>query len=52
MMEEVQTAVVEVFGPLNPREDISFEKMSKLTLQVRKRIEGDTEEDRRYAPKC
>ena len=48
-MEEVQAAVVEVFGPLNPRDDISFEKLSELTLQVRKKIEGDTEEDRKYA---
>ncbi|KAL2865674.1 peroxisomal biogenesis factor 3 [Aspergillus lucknowensis] len=48
LMEEVQAAVVEVFGPLNPRDDISFEKLSQLTLQVRKKIEGDTEEDRKH----
>ncbi|KAL4912500.1 putative MFS transporter [Aspergillus aurantiobrunneus] len=47
LMEEVQTAVVEVFGSLNPRDDISFDKLSELTLQVRKKIEGDTEEDRK-----
>jgi hypothetical protein len=52
LMEEVQAAVVEVFGSLNPRDDISFEKLSELTLQVRKKIEGDTEEDRKYAPPC
>ncbi|KAL2787314.1 Peroxin-3-domain-containing protein [Aspergillus keveii] len=48
LMEEVQAAVVEVFGSLNPRDDISFEKLSELTLQVRKKIEGDTEEDRKH----
>lgn len=48
LMEEVQTAVEEVFGSLNPRDDISFEKLSELTLQVRKKVEGNTEEDRKY----
>jgi hypothetical protein len=46
----VQAAVVGVFGSLNPRDDISFEKLSELTLQVRKKIEGDSEEDRKYVP--
>ncbi|KAL4883282.1 Peroxin-3-domain-containing protein [Aspergillus karnatakaensis] len=45
LLEEVQAAVVEVFGPLNPREDVSFDKLSELTLQVRRKIEGDKEED-------
>ncbi|KAL4966831.1 peroxisomal biogenesis factor 3 [Aspergillus stella-maris] len=48
ILEEVQAAVVEVFGSLNPRDDISFDKLSELTLQVRKEIEGDTEENRKY----
>ncbi|OJI98986.1 hypothetical protein ASPVEDRAFT_38463 [Aspergillus versicolor CBS 583.65] len=48
LMEEVQTAVEEVFGSLNPRDDISFEKLSELTLQVRKKVEGNTEEDRKH----
>jgi peroxin-3 len=47
LMEEVKAAVVEVFGPLNPRDDISFDKLSELTLQVRKKIEGATEEERK-----
>lgn len=47
-MEEVQAAVTEVFGPLNPREDISLSKLSELILQVRGKIEGKTEEDRKY----
>lgn len=48
-MEKVRAAVEEVFGPLNPREDISLEKLSELILEVRKRVEGAREEDRRYA---
>ncbi|KAL8953231.1 MAG: hypothetical protein Q9222_000884 [Ikaeria aurantiellina] len=47
MMEKVETAVKSTFGPLNPREDISLEKLSALILDVRRRIEGGTPEDRR-----
>lgn len=47
-MERVQAAVTEIFGPLNPREDISLSKLSELTVQLRMKIEGSTEEDRRY----
>lgn len=46
LMEKVRTAVIEVFGPLNPREDITLAKLSDLTLQVRKKVEGATEEER------
>ena len=46
-MEKVEVAVKEVFGPLNPREDISFERLSTLVVEVRKKAEGATEEDRR-----
>ncbi|GES66916.1 peroxisomal membrane protein [Aspergillus terreus] len=48
LMKEVQAAVEETFGPLNPREDISLGRLSDLTLQVRKRVEGATEEDRKH----
>lgn len=48
LMKEVQAAVEETFGPLNPREDISLGRLSDLTLEVRKRVEGATEEDRKY----
>ncbi|BCS03959.1 peroxisomal biogenesis factor 3 [Aspergillus luchuensis] len=48
LMDEVQAAVTEVFGPLNPREDISLSKLSELILQVRGKIEGKTEEDRKH----
>ncbi|EED18227.1 peroxisomal membrane protein (Pex3), putative [Talaromyces stipitatus ATCC 10500] len=47
LMENVRAAVEEVFGPLNPREDITLNKLSELILDVRKRVEGATEEDRR-----
>lgn len=47
LMERVQPAVEEAFGPLNPREDISLSTLSDLTLQIRKSVEGNTEEERR-----
>ncbi|KAI9791166.1 MAG: peroxin [Piccolia ochrophora] len=53
VMEEVRAAVKEVFGPLNPREDISLARLSDLTLQVRRKIEGATSEERgtkKYLP--
>ncbi|KAJ4366784.1 peroxin [Neocucurbitaria cava] len=47
LIEKVRVAVKEVFGLLNPREEITLEKLSELTLEVRKRVEGATEEERR-----
>lgn len=47
IMEKVTEAVKEVFGPLNPREDITLQRLSELTVLVRKKIEGFTEEDRK-----
>lgn len=47
IMQKVLSAVMDVFGPLNPREEITLEKLSELTLEVRKKIEGATEEERR-----
>jgi peroxin-3 len=49
LIEKVRSAVQEVFGLLNPREEITLEKLSELTLEVRKKVEGATEEERRYA---
>lgn len=43
---KVEQAVKEVFGPVNPREDISLERLSALILEVRKKIEGATEVER------
>ncbi|KAJ5354031.1 hypothetical protein N7541_006595 [Penicillium brevicompactum] len=47
LVERVQVAVEEVFGPLNPREDISLAKLSELTLEIRRKVEGSTEDERR-----
>ncbi|OAX78331.1 hypothetical protein ACJ72_07363 [Emergomyces africanus] len=47
LMEKVKEAVEDVFGSLNPREDITQETLSELTLAVRKKVEGATEEERR-----
>ena len=49
LIEKVRVAVKDVFGMLNPREEITIERLSELTLEVRKRVEGATEEERRYA---
>ncbi|KAI5300342.1 hypothetical protein KEM56_002532 [Ascosphaera pollenicola] len=46
IMETVKEAVIDVFGPISPREEISQEKLSELTREVRKRVEGDTNEAR------
>jgi peroxin-3 len=48
LIEKVRVAVKEVFGLLNPREEITLEKLSELTLEVRKKVEGATEEERRW----
>jgi peroxin-3 len=48
LIEKVRVAVKDVFGLLNPREEITLEKLSELTLEVRKRVEGATEEERRH----
>lgn len=47
MMYKVEAAVKEVFGGLNIRDDVSMERFSELTLEVRKRIEGTTDTERR-----
>ncbi|KAJ5495034.1 hypothetical protein N7539_000150 [Penicillium diatomitis] len=47
LVARVQPAVEEVFGPLNPREDITLAKLSDLTMQIRRKVEGNTEEERR-----
>lgn len=45
-MLKVQSAVREVFGPLSPRDDLSLQRFSELTLEVRKKVEGATEAER------
>ncbi|KAI1106888.1 Peroxin-3 [Jackrogersella minutella] len=44
IMENVEGAVREVFGHLSPRDLLSFDTFSQLTLEVRKKMEGRTEE--------
>ncbi|TKA73503.1 hypothetical protein B0A55_05505 [Friedmanniomyces simplex] len=46
LMERVTAAVKEVFGPVNIREDITLERLSELLLEVRRKIEGSTEQER------
>jgi peroxin-3 len=49
LIAKVREAVTDVFGALNPREEITLEKLGELTLEVRKRVEGATDQDRRSA---
>lgn len=46
VMLKVEDAVKEVFGSLSPRDDVTMQKFSELTLDVRRRVEGATESDR------
>lgn len=46
-MARVTAAVKEVFGAVNIREDITMDRLADLIMQVRKKVEGATEEDRR-----
>lgn len=46
-MEKVRTAVIEVFGSVNPRDDITLSRFAELILEVRKKVEGATDEERR-----
>ena len=49
---KVEDAVREVFGPLKPTEDITLQKLSELVLDVRRRVEGSTTEERRSVRCC
>ena len=51
-MGTVEAAVKDAFGPINPREDVSLQRLSSLVVDVRKSVEGVTEEDRKYEPCC
>ncbi|KPI37774.1 Peroxisomal biogenesis factor 3 [Cyphellophora attinorum] len=46
IMEKVRNAVEEVFGPVRPQESLSADRLRELVLEVRKRVEGATEQDR------
>lgn len=49
VMHKVEAAVRQVFGTLNPRDLLSFNRFAELTLDVRKLVEGATPEERRKA---
>lgn len=46
IMAKVRTAVEEVFGNISPNEGISQQRLSELVLEVRKKVEGATEQER------
>lgn len=46
IMDKVRTAVEEVFGPVSPTEGLSSDRLRELVLEVRKRVEGATEQER------
>jgi peroxin-3 len=46
VMLKVEAAVKDVFSNLSPRDDVTMQKFSELTIEVRKRVEGATESDR------
>ena len=47
VMTTVQNAVQETFGTVKPTEDITVDRMSQLILDVRRKVEGSTTEERR-----
>jgi len=49
VMLKVKAAVEDVYSPLSPRDEVTMEKFSELTLEVRKRVEGATESERQAA---
>ena len=47
IMEKVTAAVKEVFGAVNIREEVTMERLADLIMQVRKKVEGSTDAQRR-----
>ena len=47
VMTRVESAVEEIFGPINPREEVSFERLSQMLLEVCKKVEGASKDERR-----
>lgn len=43
---QVEQAVKQTFGPINPREEMTLENLSTLLLDIRKAVEGTTEQQR------
>ena len=48
IMQKVEAAVKDVFGPLRMPEDITSERLSFLIIDVRKQVEGSTPAERSY----
>lgn len=46
LLAQIRDAVTEVFGPISPTEALSATRLSELTLAVRKKIEGSTDQER------
>ena len=46
LMTREEAAVVEVFGPINPREELTFQRLAELLLETRKKIEGASGQER------
>jgi peroxin-3 len=47
VMQRVEEAVREVFGHLSPRDLLSYDTFSQLTIEVRKKVEGKTDGGRK-----
>ncbi|GAO19601.1 hypothetical protein UVI_02063760 [Ustilaginoidea virens] len=47
IMSRVDSAVRSVLGSLSPRDLLSFDRFSELTMEVRKLVEGSTADERR-----
>ena len=47
IMDRVMAVVKDVFGSVNIREDIGLDRLSELLMQVRRRVEGATAEERK-----
>lgn len=48
--QKVEAAVSEVLEPLSARDSVSFQRLSECVLELRRRVEGATEEERRHHP--
>lgn len=46
IMAKVRTAVDQVFGNISPNEGVTPHRLSELVLEVRKKVEGATEQER------
>ncbi|KAG6212298.1 hypothetical protein E4U35_007725 [Claviceps purpurea] len=46
IMHRVESAVRTVFGSLSPRDLVSFDRFTELTMQVRKLVEGSSTDER------